>query len=147
MDWLWVLIVAIRGVSPSPSDQWASRLTELDEVRAHAFATADTDLLDEVYTRGSDARRSDAVTIGAYAVRGGRVAGAELRVLSCAVVRESANEVTLDVVDQLAAARVEWGDGTATALPRDRPSRRWVTIVRESDGWRIAATHMVSPRR
>jgi hypothetical protein len=147
MDWLWVLLVAIRGVSPAPDDRWASRLAALDRVRAEAFATADAGRLDDVYARGSGALRADAATIASYARRDGRVVGAELRVLSCHVVQASDDRVRLDVVDQLGAARVVWGDGTSSDLPRDQPTRRRVTVVRTSDGWRIASTGLVEPAR
>lgn len=144
MDWLWVIVVALRSVSPAPGDQWAVRLTELDHVRERAFASADPALLDRIYVEGSPARRSDARLIEAYRRRGGRVVDAELRVLSCRVLRKGSNRVRLEVVDQLAPARVEWGDGTSTDLPRDRPSRRHVTLERDDDGrWRIAAARLV----
>jgi len=48
--------------------------------------------------------------------------------------------VRLEVVDQLEPARVAWDDGTSTDLPRDRPTRRSITLVRADAGWRIAAT-------
>jgi hypothetical protein len=140
MDWLWMLLVAVRALSPSADDQWAVRLAALDDVRQQAFATADTRLLRDVYAPGSQARRADARLIGAYARRGGRVVGAELRVLDCRVLKSGRDRVRLEVVDQLAPATVEWADGTSTTLPRDRPSRRHVTLVRAVEGWRIAGT-------
>ncbi|MCL8251709.1 hypothetical protein AERO_09970 [Aeromicrobium fastidiosum] len=143
MDWLWVLLVAVRVLSPSPDDQWAVRLAALDDVREQAFASADASLLRDVYVEASAARRPDARLIAAYARRGGRVVGAELRVLDCRVVREGRHRVRLEVVDQLGPARVRWDDGTSTALPRDRPTRRAVTLVRspgQDAQWRIAGT-------
>ena len=142
MDWLWVIIVAVRAVSPLPDDQWAARLGELDHVRGRAFASADPTLLDGVYTHGSRARRADADLIEAYARRGGRVVGAELRVLSCLTLHGERDRVRLEVVDQLDAARVEWDDGTSTRLPRDRPSRREIALVRTAQGWRIAESRL-----
>lgn len=138
MDWWWVLVVAIRAVSPDVDDQWATQLTELDRTRATAFATADPGRLDDVYAPGSGGRRTDAATIERYAARDGRVLGAELRVLSCRVVRATGDRVRLEVVDQLGPSHVRWGDGSTTALPEDRPSRREVTVVRTAEGWRIA---------
>ena len=142
MDWLWVLIVAVRAVSPAADDQWAARLAELDHARGRAFSSADPTLLREVYAPGSRARRADAATIDAYAARGGRVVGAELMILRCRVVSSSPARVRLEVVDQLAAARVEWDDGPTTRLPRDLPSRREVALVRTGQGWRIAETRL-----
>ena len=142
MDWLWVLIAAVRAVSPAPADQWATRLGELDEVRAEAFAAADAGLLDGAYVRRSRAMRVDAATIDDYRRRGGRVVGAEMRVISCRVLAASPSRARLEVVDRLGPARIVWSDGSATALPRDEPSRRVITLVRTTEGWRIAG---VSP--
>ena len=140
MDWLWVLIAAVRAVSPAPEDQWATRLSELDAVRAEAFATTDTGLLDRVYVRGSRVREADAVTIADYRKRGGRVIGADLRIISCKVLAVSSSRARLDVVDRLGPARIVWSDGSATDLPRDEPSRRVITLVHTAEGWRIAGT-------
>nr|MCW2729073.1 hypothetical protein [Aeromicrobium sp.] len=142
MDWLWVLLVAIRGLSPAVDDQWATRLTILDRARAEAFASADPSRLDAVYVPGSDGLQEDAAVIGAYAQRDARVVGAELRVLSCRVVRVSRDRVRLEVVDQLGPSRVVWDDGASADLPRDRPSRRRVTLARTSEGWRISDSRL-----
>jgi hypothetical protein len=142
MDWLWVLIAAVRAVSPAPEDQWATRLSELDEVRAEAFATTATGLLDRVYVRGSRALEADAATIADYRERDGRVVGANLRVISCRVLAVSSSRVRLDVVDRLGPARVVWSDGSATDLPRDEPSRHVITLVRTAEGWRIAGARL-----
>jgi hypothetical protein len=144
MDWWWVILIALRGVSPSQDDQWAVRLAELDRTRAVAFEHADPSRLDGVYAEGSRGRRADAETIAAYARRGGRVVGAELTILRCRVMRSSDDRVDLEVVDQLGAARVVWNDGTTTELPRDRPTRRVVTVQRGPQGWRIAASRQAT---
>jgi hypothetical protein len=137
MDWLWVLVVALRAVSPAPEDVWATRLGELDAVRAQAFASGDPAGLGEVYVRSSRGAAADARTIRAYRRRGGRVLGAELRVLSCRVLADTRTRARLDVVDRLGPAQVLWSDGTSTALPQDEPTRRIVTLVRTDEGWRI----------
>ena len=142
MDWLWVLIAALRAVSPAPEDEWATRLTQLDAVRAEAFATTDPGALDGVDVRGSRALRTDAATIADYRKHGGRVVGAELRVISCRVLAESVSRARLDVVDRLGPARIVWADGSATDLPRDEPSRRVITLVRTTEGWRIAGVSL-----
>lgn len=142
MDWLWVLIAAVRAVSPAPEDQWATRLTQLDEVRAEAYATTDAGLLRRVYVRGSRALAADAATIADYRARGGRVVGADLRVISCRVLAASSSRARLDVIDQLGPARIVWADGSATALPRDEPSRRVITLVRTTEGWRVAGAEL-----
>lgn len=139
MDWLWVLITLARQISPDPDDQWASRLAALDSVRGRAFAAAEPELLGDVYLAGSPAMASDASIIKAYARRDARVTGAELRILSCVVMSSSRDRVRLDVVDVVGRAEVQWSDGTSTALPRDEPSERIVTLQRTPDGWRIAS--------
>ena len=146
MDWLWVILIAARGLSSAPDDEWATRLAELDRARGSAFAAADPDLLDDVYVAGSSGHRADAATIEAYAHRGGRVVGADLRVLSCRIVRATRDRAQLDVVDQLAPSTVVWDDGTSLTLPRDRPSRRAITVVRTDDGWRIATARTLTTR-
>lgn len=149
MDWLWVLLVAVRALSPSVDDQWAVRLGQLDDVRERAFASTDPRLLDRVYVSGSRAADADARLIEAYQRRGGRVVDAELRVLDCRVVQAGRRVVRLRIVDQLGPARVEWQDGTSTTLPRDRPTRRDIVLERQDDTapWRIAATRVVSGLR
>lgn len=142
MDWVWVLIAALRAVSPAPENQWATRLAELDEVRAEAFATTDTGLLDRVYVRGSRVLKADAATIADYRERGGRVVGADLRIISCRVLVVSSSRARLEVVDRLGPARVMWTDGSATDLPRDESSRRVITLVRTNEGWRIAGARL-----
>ena len=142
MDWLWVLMAALRAVSPAPSDQWATRLGELDDIRAEAFATTEPGLLDGVYVRGSRALAADRATITDYRERGGRVVGADLRIISCRVLVASSARVRLDVVDRLGPARIVWDDGSSTELPRDEPSRRVVTVVRTPEGWRIAGVRL-----
>lgn len=145
MDWLWVLLIAVRGLSPAPEDVWATRLAALDQARETAFASADPARLAAVYVAGSRGLRADAAAIEAYAARGGRVVGAELRVLSCRVVRASDDRAQLEIIDQLARAHVLWDDGSSTWLPHDRPSRRSLTVVRTGDGWRISEAVDLQP--
>ncbi len=137
MDWLGAWLAAIAALASSDDVRWAGVLGGLDDVRAEAFASADPALLGEVYVRGNSARETDAELIRDYERRGARVVGAELIVLSCKVRRSSADQVRLEVVDRLAPAHVEWDDGTTRALPRDLPTRRFVTLLRTSSGWRI----------
>jgi hypothetical protein len=140
MDWWWVLLALTRSLMPSDDDRWVMTLGRLDAVRAEAFATGDPPLLDEVYVKGSRIQRVDAAAIRDYARRDARVVGAELHLLSCRRLSSTDGRVRLDVVDRLGAARVEWEDGTTRRLPRDLPTRRVVTLVRTSEGWRIAGS-------
>lgn len=139
MDWIWLVVMTFRQASTAPDDRWAVQLTQLDTVRARAFAESDPRLLTQVYVAGSRARSDDAAAISDYARRDGRVVGAHLRVLSCRVISASGSAAELDVVDVLTPARVAWADGTTTALPLDQPTRRRVTLERTDGGWRIGA--------
>lgn len=138
MDWLWVLITLARHASPEPEDQWAARLTALDSARQRAFAEAAPQLLDSVYVADSRALAHDVDLIRSYARRGGRVTGAELRILSCTVISSGRDQARLEIVDVLAPSQVVWRDGMTSELPHDRPSQRIVTMRRTADGWRIA---------
>ena len=138
MDWFPALLAALASILGSDDLRWAGVLSDLDDVRAEAFATADPEILDRVYVSGSAARDVDAARIRDYQLRGAHVVGADLIVLSCHVKDASADRVSLDVIDRLAAADVVWADGTTRALPRDLPTQRVVMLVRTADGWRIA---------
>lgn len=137
MDWFPVLIAAVTSLLGSDDLRWAGVLGGLDDVRARAFAHADPQLLDQVYASTSTGRADDAAIIRDYASRGARVLGADLVLVSCRVRSLTPQRVSLDVVDRLGAARVAWADGTIRELPRDRPTRRVVTLVRTPAGWRI----------
>ncbi|WP_332641817.1 hypothetical protein [Aeromicrobium sp.] len=137
MDWFVAWVAAIAALATSDDVRWAGVLGGLDDVRAEAFASADPELLGEVYVRGSSARASDAELIRDYERRGARVMGADLIVLSCKVGHASTDRVRLEVVDRLAEAHVEWDDGTTRTLPRDLPTRRVVTLMLTAHGWRI----------
>ena len=137
MNWLSALLALLSSLASSPTVHWAGVLGELDHARAAAFAAGDTSLLDRVYVRGSASAGVDAAAIRAYAKRGGRIAGAELTLLSCRVEDSSPRRVRLVVVDQLATAKVIWADGSSRMLPRDLPTKHRITLVRTPDGWRI----------
>ena len=49
--------------------------------------------------------------------------------------------VWLEVVDRL-GARIVWTDGSVTALPRDEPTRRVISLVRTTEGWRISGARL-----
>jgi hypothetical protein len=137
MNWLSALLTLLTSLASSPTVHWAGVLGELDHARAVAFAAGDTTLLDRVYVRRSAGAETDAAAIRAYAKRGARVTGADLRLLSCRVESSSKRQATLVVVDQLTTAEVVWADGSSRLLPRDLPTRHRVTLVRTPDGWRI----------
>lgn len=113
-------------------------LGRLDAERARAFAAADPAALEAVYA--DDAlRRRDQRVLRDYAARGLRLEGmAQLR-SSCRLVDGDGRRLELEVVDRLGPTRVTGSDGSRW-LPRDRPTRRSVTLVRSDDGWRVRAS-------
>ncbi|MDX6278675.1 MAG: hypothetical protein QOJ72_2803 [Nocardioidaceae bacterium] len=137
MNWLSVLITLLSSLASSPTVHWSGVLEDLDRDRAEAFAAGDPSMLDRVYAPGSASAQVDAAAIRAYAKRGGRVAGADLTLLSCRVRYSSRRRVDLVVLDRLAAAKLVWADGTSRTLPRDLPTKHHITLVRTSGGWRI----------
>ncbi|MCW2831158.1 MAG: hypothetical protein JWP31_1850 [Aeromicrobium sp.] len=147
MEWLWWLVMTVAGPSCDPDDRWGARIDRLDRVRAEAFAAADPGRLGDVYVDGSRLAATDESAILDYRARGGIVVGARLQLLQCHVRRATSTRAVVDVVDRLGPARVTWGDGTEARLPRDRPTRRTLTLVRTADGWRIAGAAEVSSRR
>lgn len=138
MDWMWVLIMVSRQASAVPADQWAATLTALDTVRAQAFKQVDPRLLRQVYVEGSELLTADGAAINAYRQRDAHVEGGSLRILSCKVLSTRRDDVRLEVIDVVSRAAVVWADGSTTALPDDRPSRRVITMRRTTHGWRIA---------
>ncbi|MGB9013114.1 MAG: hypothetical protein WCB95_09695, partial [Aeromicrobium sp.] len=123
----------------------ARELAALDRVRATAFASADPALLADVYVAGSPLQDVDALTIAHYRSRGGRVVGAVLQVSQCRELERTAATIGLEVVEALGPSLVRWDDGGATALPRDRPTRRQITLRHTADGWRISGSQPPAP--
>ena len=146
MTWWWLLVMALRAAVPAdPHGGCGAELVALDRTRAEAFASGDPALLAHVYEAGSPLRDADARTIAAYRARGGRVAGAMLQVSQCRVVERTTTLIRLDVVDALGPAIVRWDDGGVTVLPRDRSTRREVTLRHTSEGWRISGSQPPAP--
>ncbi len=137
MEWISLWLAAVTSLLSSDDVRWAGVLGELDTVRAEAFANADPNLLGQVYAPTSAARAVDAAMIGDYQRRGAHVDGANFALLSCKEQRSTADVVSLEVIDQLDQTHVVWDDGTTRALPRDLPTKRVVTLVRTTEGWRI----------
>ena len=138
MTWFPLWLAAVASLMTSDEIRFGAVLSELDGVRAEAFASSDPAMLDDVYAPGSTGRADDASMIRAYASRDARVVGADLALLACKVKSSRADRVSLDIIDQLGASQIVWEDGTTRALPRDQPTRRVVTLVRTEDGWRIS---------
>lgn len=112
-------------------------LAAVDQARAAAFAEADPDVLDEAYVDAGSAA-ADRAAVDSYRRRDIRVIGAVMHRESCALVERAPGRITLDVVERLGTATAVAGDSKWWRLPRDRPTRHWVSLVATPDGWRIA---------
>ncbi len=147
MTWWWLLVIVVRAALPIDAHGGcASELAALDRVRTAAFASADPALLDRVYDEeDSPLRDVDARAIADYRARGGRVVGAQLQISQCREVERTAAVIRLDVVDALGPAVVRWDDGDVTPLPRDRSTRRQITLRHTADGWRISGSQPPGP--
>src|SRR5664279_155293 len=145
MTWWWVVVADIGTALPAAPDLCSEELVRLDHARATAFAAADPQALDRVYVVPSRLADADATTIAAYRARGGRVRGVLLQVSQCRVLERTDTTIRLDVVEELGRAYVRWSDGSTSALPRDRATRRWVTLRRTAEGWRISGSQPPAP--
>jgi hypothetical protein len=118
----------------------AARVLEAwDRRRAAAYATGSPLALRAAYMRGSQAGRADLALLRAYRDRGWRVLGMHTQVLALAVVDHGPALWRLRVTDRLIGA-IAVRPGERVPLPRDRPSRRVVTLTRAADGrWQVAA--------
>lgn len=140
------MVVAMATAWPVvPPDGCGSELAELDRVRAAAFAAADPSGLHQVYAPSSPLLAADRGTIESYRARGGRVVGAVLQIWSCEVLERSEDTIRLEVVDVLGPAHVRWADDSLSVLPRDRATRRWITLQHTPDGWRISGSRPPGP--
>lgn len=145
--WLAGLVATLSTLFGAGDDDVSCLiLGALDVRRATALVEADPSALQAVYA-SEELISQDARTIAGYADRGLVLSGLAMQRLSCRrhpTVDESAADargvevIVLDVVDRLGATHVGHG-ATYRALPRDEPTRRRVTLVRGTDGWRIAA--------
>ena len=146
MTWWWLLVLALRAAMPIDThDGCATELAALDRVRATAFASAEPAMLAKVYEAGSPLQDLDARTIANYRARGGHVVGALLQISQCREVKRTSAVIRLDVVDALGPAVVRWDDGGVTPLPRDRSTRRQITLRHTADGWRISGSQPPVP--
>lgn len=132
IDWLLVLVAALGG----SSDPGCLVLGALDERRAHALAHDDPEALAEVYPPESTLLAADRAVLDAYRERGLRLRGGAVERLSCRTAAERPGRYEVDVVDRVSESAVEASDGRR-ALPRDRPTRHLVTLVRTPGGWRV----------
>ncbi len=112
-------------------------LGEWDDRRADAWARGDTAALARLYVRGSRAGAVDRRLLESYVARGLVVEGMRTQVLSAEVRVEEEQRWVIVVTDRLASA-VAVGGGRRLPLPRDRPSRHTVELVRQGGDWLVA---------
>lgn len=128
----------VAVVTPRAAPVGPAVLRSWDARRAAAWARADVAGLQALYVPGSVAGRRDVAMLRAWAARGLRVRGMRMQVLAVDVVHRRSGRLVLTVTDRLARA-VAVGHGVRRALPRDVPSSRTVTLVRQAETWRVAA--------
>jgi serine/threonine protein kinase len=114
--------------SLADSTDWLSVLAALDSSRDAAFADADVNELDAVYVPGSAALATDRAALGRLIGAGQRVHGLRFALRSVQLVAQSADEVTLTVVDTLAAYDVVDAGGATASVP-GRGVRTWTVVL------------------
>lgn len=112
-------------------------LREWDSSRARAWAAGDVGALRRLYTRASRAGAADRGMLAAYVARDLVVADMRTQVLSARVRSVGTRRVSLVVTDRLTAARAV-GPGVGVLLPRDRPTRHSVEMVRRGGRWLVS---------
>ncbi|RBY88544.1 serine/threonine protein kinase [Blastococcus sp. TF02A-26] len=122
---------------------WLAVVAELYARRADAFARADPAGLDAVYPSGSPLRAADADAVAALAEAGQRVVGFAPRVEGPVSVVVDGDRVRLEARDGwegYAVVAADDPDGPALSRAPGRATGPVVLdLVREADGWRIAA--------
>lgn len=139
----------LETIPPSPPDdpelrRWWDVLTELDTARSEAFAQADPDLLNNVYTadakvlQGSLPEGNDRLQVEGFAEAGGAAEGVLFYIESVRIENASSNEAVLEVVDQLQPHILVHPDGTREEQPAGSLTARRITLHRVgADEWRI----------
>jgi hypothetical protein len=132
----------VAGAVPAPGPQ-ASALRVLhgwDAERAEAWARGSLPRLAALYLPGSAAGRADVRLLERYRARGYVVAGMRTQVLALDVLEHRPGRWTLRVTDRLAAAVAIRAGAAPQVLPRDRSSRRVLTLLSAGDGrWRVGS--------
>lgn len=126
------------GAAAGPS--WQRIWSDLDARRAHAFATADATVLDEVYVADCPALAADLKAVRALAGRRARAVGVVHQVQSVKLVWSADGAVTLIVVDRMSSYEVRGPAGEVLARAAPRGDRRFrARLVSTAGGWRIAS--------
>ena len=125
----------------------ADLLRGWDERRARAWASGDVEALRSLYTPGSVAGRVGRRMLREWLARGLRVRGLRMQLVAVRVRESARDRAVLLVIDRLAGG-VAVGRGVRVALPRDRLSRRTVTLRRVAGEWLVdSVVGQASPAR
>jgi eukaryotic-like serine/threonine-protein kinase len=119
---------ASAAAMASSSPDWLAVMGGLDRSRDGAFADADADELAAIYVPGSAALATDRAALGRLIGAGQRVRGLRFALRSVQLIAQSADEVTLTVVDTLAAYDVVDAGGATTRVP-GRGVRTWTVVL------------------
>ena len=132
------------GAQVTGRSQALSVLREWDSRRSAAFAADDERSLSRLYVPGSPLASQDLAVLRGYRERGLRVLHAEQQVVSVEVHETSSQQVTMSVVERLAAGRVEVVPSMGASTRPDRPlpasgfSRRVLRFERTRGEWRLS---------
>jgi hypothetical protein len=134
---------ATQPASPrAPMDREVLRaldvLASWDRWRAAAYSSGDVAALRRLYVRGSTVGRDDVRMLRAYVDRGLAVRGLELQRSDVDVLSSTHRRLRVELLERLAEGTVVAAD-RQVALPRDRPERRVVTLVRGEQRWQVAS--------
>jgi hypothetical protein len=123
---------------PVARPDWSAVLAALDQARSAAFASADDDRLDDVYSSGSPALARDTELLGQLSASGRTAAGVRLVPTSVDVVETADRRVVLRVVDVMPPYELVDADGAVSSSRPGRGPARWVvTLVREGPAWQV----------
>jgi hypothetical protein len=114
----------------------AAVLRAWDRARAAAWQGGSVGALRRLYV--GDAGASDVRLLESYVERGLHVRDLRVQVLAVEVMERRPGEWRLSVTDRLAAGTAV-GPSVRKRLPRDRATRRTLSLVRHQGAWRMAA--------
>lgn len=114
-----------------------------DARRATAWARADPAALRRLYVPGSTAAEADVRLLDRWTARGFVVRRLRTQVFSASVLRSSATNLRLRLLDRVAGGEVYVGAGKAR-LPASPPAVRVVELRRGDGRWRMASVRTLS---
>jgi hypothetical protein len=123
---------------PTAGVDWTAVLVSLDQARSAAFAEADADALDGVYSAASPALARDTGLLDQLRASGHTARGVRLVPSSVQMVESADRRVVLRVVDVMPPYELIDADGARSLSRPGRGAARWmVTLVREGPTWQV----------